>query len=224
MVILNTSSVMYFGWVCGWRKQLFEGRRSFHPPFIHVGKLLGSGFAPCAEEYYFSPGYKFCFPILFPSRGTICGAAAWLSCWFGAGVCPAWCLAGLGSVLGLAVPSAGSPGALPVPPLLLLLSSARACPCRRFCSHWIIHPAITIIAIIIIVIISPGESQLSSINKPGCSEPSCAELLMLGCSAISPSLAEGGAGFGKKLLYVFFCEATAPLERVKAKVQSQKPL
>lgn len=64
-LIFNTSSVMYFRWVCGWRKQLFEGRRSFHPTFILVGKLLRSEFGPCAEGYFFLQDRSSAF-LFFP--------------------------------------------------------------------------------------------------------------------------------------------------------------
>lgn len=87
------------------------GENSFlgeEDPFILLlymwENYLGQNLVP-AQKSIFLTGHKSCFSVVFPSKGTICGAPASLSCWFSAGVCPAWCLVRLGSVLGLVVPS-----------------------------------------------------------------------------------------------------------------------
>lgn len=115
---------------------------------------LGQNMVPVQKNIFFT-GHKFCFSILFPSKGTICGAPASLSCWFSAGVCTASCLVSLGSVLWLIVPSmalsrftwsctcASSPAA-PQPCMGLscqeLLFTLHNPPCYYHYYHYCYHP------------------------------------------------------------------------------------
>lgn len=100
----NPSSVMYFGWVCCWRKQLFEGEGPFILLSYVEENYLGQNLVPVQKHIFFT-WHKFCFSVLFPSKETICGAPALHSCCFSAGVCTASYLISLGLVPWLIVPS-----------------------------------------------------------------------------------------------------------------------
>lgn len=135
-LIFNTSSVMYFRWVCGWRKQLFWGKKFLSSYFYTCGKTTQVRiWSLCRRIFFFFTGHKFCFSVLSPSKGTICGAPASLSCWFSAGACSASCLVRLGSVrLGWLCPAwlSSFTWSCSCAWVLLLLSSAWACPVRSF--------------------------------------------------------------------------------------------
>lgn len=95
---------MYFGWVCCWGKQLFEGEGPLILLSYVEENYSGQNLLP-VQKNIFSTRHKFCFSVLFPSKETICGAPALHSCCFSAGVCTASHLISLGLALRLIVPS-----------------------------------------------------------------------------------------------------------------------